>query len=166
MYFLSIIKNQYLIKTGCNVYTNHLEALYERNNISKTEVKDRMFFLGQLDIRARRRELLEYTLYIAPYRPSSGEILIIELPIESNYKDELSEITKSLQVFSQLGQVKTANRMLYTMPGMNHEHPVCKLIKNVISEKELEADYYTIKSGGSQFIPFHELYDFEEKKWK
>jgi hypothetical protein len=167
LYFLSILKDKYIIKQGYNVLPRQLAGLYEYNNISLSDTESQTYFLNQLEIRARRRKLLSYTLFMQKHSPISNDILIFELPVlENNSQKIIDKTIDRLRVFSLLAQLSTSNKYIFTIPGISHEHPIRKSIENVLAENSLESNFYTINFSKSQFVPLHELYDFDEQKWK
>ncbi len=167
LYFLSILRNKFLLKSRYGVVVSELQKLYEINEIPISDVVSQTDFLNQIDIRARRRNLLSYALFMRSHRPLGTDVLIFEIPSIDNLSDkQLEKIRKRLHIFSFLGIVILSDRIIFTLPGVSHEHPIKNLIEEILIEEKVEPLFYTIKLSKSKFVPLHELYDFETQKWK
>ena len=101
------------------------------------------------------------------HRPRGPDVLIFEIPSIDNLSDkQLEKIRKRLHIFSFLGIVILSDRVIFTLPGVSHEHPIKNLIEEILIDEKVEPLFYTIKLSKSKFVPLHELYDFETQKWK
>ncbi|NHJ49388.1 MAG: hypothetical protein FK733_16480 [Asgard group archaeon] len=76
------------------------------------------------------------------------------------------ELIDRLRVFGFLGQFQLHDRTIINLPGISHNHPVKDIIKDVLEEEGIEANFYTINLLKSQFVPLHDLFDFDEQKWQ
>jgi hypothetical protein len=78
----------------------------------------------------------------------------------------LDEVIEKLRVFSFLGQITLHDRIVHTMPGVSHQHYIKEIIQNELNKANIKAEYYTIGIAQSRLISMHNLYDFDEQKWK
>ena len=167
LYFISLLKGKYLLKSRYMIWMNEAMKLYEKNDISSTDEYSQIDLLNQLEIRARKKGLLSFALFMRNFTTRGNDILVFEmLNFDDTIEKEYTELTDRLRIFSFLGQMKLYDRYVFTIPGLNHTHPVAELIKNTIDGYNIESNFYTINLKKSKFIPFHELYDFDENKWK
>jgi len=167
LYFLSILRNRFLLRSRYGVIISELPKLYEKNNISNVDVVKQTDFINQIEIRARKRGLLSYSFFIRSLSRRGSEVLVTEIMNIDDYPQELYEkIIEKLQVFSFLGQIKLYDRIILLMPGVSHQHYIKEIIQNEMKKAEINAMYYTIKLANSKLIPLHELFDFDEQKWK
>ncbi|MEA2070652.1 MAG: hypothetical protein U9O98_05110, partial [Asgard group archaeon] len=165
LYFLSVLKAKYLIKARYGVWVDQCYKLFRLNDISSEDTRAQMDLLNQLDIRARRRNLLDYSLTMRSFS-RLNTILITEIFLSNNKKEEdLAELIDRLRIFSWLGLLKFYDRWLFTLPGIGHEHPIAHLIKKEIQKTGFELSQFTINDFFGQFVPYHDLYNFETSKW-
>jgi len=167
LYFLSILRNKYLLKSRYGVMVSELPKFFEANDISISDVVAQTDFINQLEIRTRRRNLLSYALYMRSHRPRGSNVLICEIPNIDNFSDEkLKLLRKRLHVFAFLGLVILSDRAIFTIPGVSHEHPIKEVIEEIITEEKIESLFYTINLNQAKFVPLHDLYDFDKQRWK
>ncbi|MFW9923067.1 MAG: hypothetical protein ACFFDW_07230 [Candidatus Thorarchaeota archaeon] len=165
LFFLSIIRGKSLQKARYHMLVSELPLLYEKNKIKISDVDAQTYFLNQIEIRAKRRNLLNYKLYMRNFATRGVDVCIIEIPTINQSFDELQKLISKLRIFSYLTQMNLFDRIILALPSITHEHPVVQLIKRVILQSPFEASYYTIRLNKSNFVPYHDLYDFESKKW-
>ncbi|MHA1187604.1 MAG: hypothetical protein ACTSSK_12175 [Candidatus Heimdallarchaeota archaeon] len=167
LYFLSILKNKYLLKSRYGVIVSELPKFYELNDIAISDVVSQTDFINQIEIRARRRNLLSYALYMRSHRPLVSNVLIFEISTLDNFTDEQYEqIRKRLHTFAFLGTFALSDRIIFTIPGISHEHPIKDAIEEIITNEKLKSTFYTVKFSKARFVPLHDLYDFDTQKWK
>ncbi|MHA1187647.1 MAG: hypothetical protein ACTSSK_12390 [Candidatus Heimdallarchaeota archaeon] len=167
LYFLSILRNKYLLKSRYGVMVSELPKFFEINNIAISDVVSQTDFINQIEIRARRRNLLSYALYMRSHRPRGSDVLIFEILNIENYTDKkFEQLREQLNVFSFLGVVYLSDRILFTLPGVSYEHPIKEVIEEILAEEKMESLFYTINLSKAKFVPLHELYDFDTQKWK
>jgi len=51
------------------------------------------------------------------------------------------------------------------LSGISHNHPVSKIIKNILVKNEFNPTVYTVRLNKTRPYQFHDLYNYEEKKW-
>jgi len=165
--FLSVINTKLLLKSRYGVSINEFKKFYLRNNILQTDVKAQTDLLYQNELRAKKRGLISFSLYMRNLMKRSTDVLIFEIPISNGISDkELSTIIKKLQVFSLMGQNTLYDRHIFNLPGVAHTHPIKKVIQDFLEKEGLMPTFYTIKFYKTNFVPLHDLYDFEDQKWK
>jgi len=167
LYFLSLIKGKFLLKARYSVWVNELTNFYQKNNIPLDDVIPQTDLLNQLEIRARKKGILNYTIFMRNFTPTGTNIMVFELLSDTIAKEkELTELLDKLRVFSFMGQMTLYDRIVLTLPGTSHDHPIKNVIKQVIDSSNIDSNFYTIKIYKSIFNPLHELFDFEDRKWK
>jgi len=167
LFFLSILRNKYLLRSRYGVAIAELQKLFELNDISNVDVIKQTDFINQIEIRARKRGLLTYCLFIRSLTRKGSDILVTEIKDIDDYpKKLLDEVIEKLRVFSFLGQITLHDRIVHTMPGVSHQHYIKEIIQNELNKVNIKAEYYTIGIAQSRLISMHDLYDFDEQKWK
>lgn len=164
LYFLSFLQQKYILGGRYGGWVHELPKFYEANNLSSINVEEIVNFLSQIEIRARRRGILSFSLYIRPPRRGSN-VLIFETPLIESEKDSL-EIINKIRIFPRLGQFTLHNRLVFVLPGISHKHPVKGMIQETLEKEGLELIFYTINLAKSRFVPLHDLFDYDEQKWK
>jgi hypothetical protein len=165
LYFLSFLRQKYILGGRYGGWVHELPKFYEINNISSTNVEEIVNFLSQIEVRARRRNILSFSLYMRPPSRFSPDVLVFETPLIES-KKELNDITNKLQIFSRLAQLTLHNRLVFVLPGISHEHPVKDIIDKVLSKDGIDSTFYTINLAKNRFVPLHNLFNYDEQKWK
>jgi len=167
LFFLSALKCKYLLKSRYAAYVNELPKLYEKNDIPLTNVSAQIDFLNQIEIRARRRNILSYALFMKRFQPNLSDIFVFEIETTDEQEERKTrKLVKDLQVFSFLGEMVLADKHIFPLPGISDKHPIRELIQRKIEGAGLKASFYTIREANRRFVPLHELYDYEKQKWK
>jgi len=166
LYFLSILRQKYLLKSRYGVVVSELPKLYEINEIPISDVVAQTDFINQIEIRARRRNLLSYALFMRSYSPRGSNVLIFEILSDNLSEEKLVQLTEKLRIFSFFGLFKLSDRAIFTIPGVSHEHPIKEIIEEIITKEKAESHFYTISLSKARFVKLHELYDFDTQKWK
>ncbi|MHA1743558.1 MAG: hypothetical protein ACTSV6_04830, partial [Candidatus Heimdallarchaeota archaeon] len=162
-----VLKCKYLLKSRYAAYVNELPKLYKKNNIPLTDVTAQIVFLNQIEIRARRRKILSYALFMKRFIPNRADIFIFEIKAPDEQEErKIKRLVKELQVFSFLGEMVLADKHVFPLPGISSNHPIKDLIQKKIEKTGLESTYYTIRQSNKKLVPLHELYDYESQKWK
>lgn len=165
LYFLSIIRCRYPLKARYGVWVDEFYKLCKHNDISPSNISAQMNFINQLEIRARRKKLLQYSLTLRSFSFLS-DVLIIEIPLKSNYNQEkLLALIGQLRVFSWLAVLQLYDRWLISLPGISCQHPIAKLLQKIIQNRGFSPKLFTINSISYRPIPYHKLYDFDSNKW-
>jgi len=165
--FLSLLKGRYLIRANYTVWINELTKLYTKNDLSNSTLNEKIDFLNQIDIRARRRDFLSYSLFMLNFNRQRSAILNVDIPLLDYSKEkEIDNIIEKLRVFSFLGQMNIYDSIILTIPGANAQHPIRNTIETLFNKSDIFPTFYTIKMMKSRFIPYHELYDFDKEFWK
>ncbi|MBD3189937.1 MAG: hypothetical protein GF308_04810 [Candidatus Heimdallarchaeota archaeon] len=165
LYFLSIIRCRYPLKARYGVWVDEFYKLCKHNNISPSNISAQMNFINQLEIRARRKKLLHYSLTLRSFSFLS-DVLVIEIPLDPHYnKEKLLALIDRLRVFSWLAVLQLYDRWLISLPGISCQHPIAQLLKKIIQNKGFLPKLFTINSISYRPIPYHKLYNFDSNKW-
>lgn len=165
LYLLAILKCRYLIKGRYGIWIDEFYDLCKQNDISLSDVSAQMDYINQMEIQARRKGLLDYWYSIRAYG-LQNDVLGIEIPTKSVSEEALQELIDKIRVFSSSALLKLYDRWFYIFQGINHNHPVAKLLQSIFRQKGVPVNIFTICSKHFRFVPFHELFDFETDKWK
>ena len=166
LFFLSILKGKFLLKGKYMVWVNELPEFYKSNNISLTDLSSQNDFLNQIDIRARKRGFLDYSLFMKNFIRRGSDILIIELLMEDEtYQKEVDDLVDKLRIFSFMGRMNLYDRNILTLPGVSHDHKIKDIIEETTNKTSVKTNFYSIKLLKSKFVPYHKLYNFDEQKW-
>jgi len=167
LYFLSIIKGKYLLRARYAVWINEFKGFYQKNNISTTDINAQIDLLYYYELQARKKGLIDFSLYLRSLMKRAPNVLIMEIPTSHGQSDEqLETVVDKLRIFSYLGEICLYDRYLFQILGISHKHPLRKSIEQFLVKNGFSPIFYTIKLQKSKFIPLHELYDYEEQKWK
>ncbi len=167
LYFLSVLKGKYLLQARYAVNINEFKKFFLEKNIPITDVKSQTDLLYQNELRARRKDLLSFSLFMRNFVRFGSDVLAFELPIvDEKTNGKLQAIVDKLRIFAFLGQINLYDRFLFHIPGVSHQHPVRKIIEEVLTDADFSPSFYTIKLHKSNYVPLHELYDYDDQKWK
>ncbi|MHA1435680.1 MAG: hypothetical protein ACTSO7_17710, partial [Candidatus Heimdallarchaeota archaeon] len=100
LYFLSILSSKFLLKSRYGVNVSQLPKLYEKNDIPKANVDSQTDFINQIEIRARRRNLLSYALFMRGQAPKTSNVLIFEIHTIDLSDEKLQKLIERLSIFS------------------------------------------------------------------
>ena len=76
LYFLSILRGKYLLKQGYMVNTSELPKLYEINEIPIHDTYAQSIFLAKIELRAKKRGIIDYAFFMRSYAPRNPDVLI------------------------------------------------------------------------------------------
>ncbi|MBN1331187.1 MAG: hypothetical protein JXA54_17075 [Candidatus Heimdallarchaeota archaeon] len=166
LYFLSILNNKHFLRSRYGVWINEWVKLYQMNDISTVDVDTQTDFANQLEIRARKRGFLSYCFYMRSLSRQGRDISIIEIPNFDQYPEQLiTETIDKIRIFSFLGQMNLYDRIILTIPGVSHLHYIMELLDKTFLTANIRALFYTVANVKSQFVPLHDLYDFDGNRW-
>jgi hypothetical protein len=161
LYFLSFLKAKYLLSGSYGGWIHELPKLLEKNDKSLDRMSEAVSFLSHLEHRATKRDFLSYCMYLRNTTNKNPDVLLFDTPLLDNQ----DSIIKDLCVFGLLYQFQLYDRTLFVLPGISHQHPVKELIKGKLSEANINANFYTANASTTRFVPWHNLFDFNEQKW-
>jgi hypothetical protein len=164
LFFLSFLSLKYLLSGSYGGKVHEIPKLYERNNISSTNIQECIDFLNQIEIRARRRDVLSFSLFLCG-PTKNRDVLIFETPLLGSEKNT-REIIDKIRVFAFLVKFTLHNRLVFVLPGISHEHQVKSYIKNTLEKEGIKPIFSTVNLIKSKFVPLHDLYDYDNQKWK
>ncbi len=167
LFFLAILRMKYMLRSRVGVWVNELPKLYQLNDISSADVAKQTDFLNQIEIRARKRGFLAYCFFIRSLTRRGSDILVTEIQDIDDYPEKfIKETIEKLRIFSFLGQITLYDRIILTMPGVSYHHYIKDIMATTLDQVGIKSTFYTIGLQQSKFIPFHDLFDFDEQKWK
>ncbi|MBK5114885.1 MAG: hypothetical protein JJE41_14770 [Candidatus Heimdallarchaeota archaeon] len=167
LYFFTILQNKYLLRSRYGVVISELQKLFEINNIDNVDVIKQTDFLNQIEIRARKRGFLSYSFFIRTLTRRGSEVFVMEIIDIDDYTPKIvDKIIDKLCVFSLIGQITLNDRIILVLPGVTHRHYISEIIQNEFNEAKIKTIFYTIRLANNKLIRMHELYDFDEQKWK
>jgi len=167
LYFLSIITGKYLLQARYLIRLNEFKKFYTEKNIPLTDVDMQTDLLYQNELRAKKKKLLSFSLFMRNLVKRGNDVLIFEIPTSDNFSSEkLKKVIDKLRVFSFTGQITLYDRNVFQIPGVTHNHPIREIIQEFLESEGFVTTFYTIKLYQSKYVPLQELYDYEEKKWK
>ncbi len=164
LYFLSFLQQKYILSGSYGGWVHELPKLYEKNNLSSTNVEEVVDFLNQIEIRARRRDILSFSPFIKSPTNRGPNVLIFEMPLLKSIKDT-ADVVNKIRVFAFLAQFTLHDRLVFVLPGISHEHQVRDLISKKLEREGIDPSFYTINISKSRFVPLHDLYNYDDRKW-
>jgi hypothetical protein len=165
--FKSVFRSRGIIKSMYIVYLDEFYEMCKKNNIQRENDKIVTDFLNQQEIRLRRRNLLHYKLITVPLM-SPINLLAIEIPYQSNkdYK-KLAKLLDQYIIFSWVYEYITRDKILLIIrSNFSAKHPIVKFLEDMLKKEGFEPTFSNIDWYFSKPIPYHELFDFEQNKWK
>lgn len=166
LYFLSKIRGKSLLKSGRLLQEQEMENLYKKNNIALTETIAQTELINQIEIRAKRRELITYDLLlINKFLRSSGSIIFEIQTVDKREEERLAIFMKKLQKFSSLGNIVLSDRVIGLVTGISHKHEIGKLINEILEKNDFNSTIYSVRLTKSRSCNFHELYNYKEENW-
>ncbi len=167
LYFLSVLTGKYLLQARYAVAINEFKKFCLEKKIPLTDIKSQTDLLYQNELRALRKGLLSFSLFMRNFGQFNSDVLVFELPVlDEKTNGKLQTIIDKLRVFGFMGQINLYDRFAFQIPGISHQHPIRKIIEEVLTELDFSPSFYTVKLLKSNFVPLHDLYDYDNRKWK
>ncbi|MHA1212449.1 MAG: hypothetical protein ACTSSH_08315, partial [Candidatus Heimdallarchaeota archaeon] len=164
LHFLAVLRTKSLVKARYGVWVDQFNNLCNNNDIPLSNVQDQMNFLNQLEIRARRRGLLDYFL-ITRKSYSFADVSGIEIPTDEISDKDFDEIIERVRIFSSLGEFKLYDKTILIIPGITYNHPIADVLMELLEKEGLKPSLFSVRIHKGKFVPFHELFNFETQKW-
>ena len=156
-----------MLQSRYGVWLNEFKDFYTELGIPITDVEAQTNLLYQNELRAKRKDLLSFSLYMKNNTIRAPNVLILEIPKnEQNSNDNYTMIINKLHIFSLMGQNTLYDRFIFNIPGVSSDHKIRKLIQDVLDKEGISSKFFTIKLHTSKFVPLQDLYDYDEQKWK
>jgi len=140
--------NEFLIENGCDP-RNQQECISFVNKIRNILLK---------------RNLIDFRLQLSLTNTTLNDRLVIKIKCDS--KDEkITSLLEQLSVFSLVVIYIGDKDVVFSVFGLDYQHPISKLLFEEIEKKGLEYDYFTMKLKVWRYVPFDKLFSFQDKKW-
>ncbi|NHJ46913.1 MAG: hypothetical protein FK733_03915 [Asgard group archaeon] len=164
--FLSIYRFRDIAKANYFVYITDFYKLCEKNNINRADNNLVMDFLNQLEIRARKRNLFNYTLLISPVTGFEN-VLIHEIPFNSTKEmKRATDLIEKYYIFSFTTQHVLDNKIiLMVRGGFTYKHLIFDIIKQAFTQNGFDTNFYSVNWHNSKPIPFQNLFDYDNNDW-
>jgi len=167
LYFLSIIQGKYPLRARYAVRINEFQNFCQKNSIPSTDIKAQTDLLYQQELRAKKKGLLSFSLYMSNFVRHGSDVCVFEIPLSNILsKVDFQSFIDRLRVFSHFSQINLYDRYIFLIPRISHNHFVAKIVKEEIDKEGLPSTFYTIKTYKFNYIPYQELYDFDLQRWK
>jgi len=164
--FMSILLNKSITTKGYfGVWLKELEGFFVENNVDPNDTLEGTNLFNKLQKTAISKKILDYRLSISPSILYSHEKLVIKIICNPD-SDSTYRLIDDLSIFGWIGIMFSYEEVFLVINGLKHNDSVTKLIKSFLEEKKLEYELFSAKSIFSRFVPFNELYDYKNKKWK
>lgn len=164
--FLSILLNKSIITQG--YYGIFLSKLSDYLKITKIDENDTLELVNSLNgfqKLAVSKELLDFRLSISPSKMHSLERLIIKIPCKPE-SDSTFRLIDDLSIFGWMVVLYSYEEVFLVINGLKYNDTLTNVITSYLKEKELDCEIFSAKSRFSRFVPFNELYEYKNKKWK
>ena len=95
-----------------------------------------------------------------------NDLLILEiLTLDQQAEKRLELLVDRFSVFSRQGVLKLGDRWFFILGGVAHTHPVANFLQQEIEKEGFLVNVFSVKCFQYRFVPLHQLFDFEERKW-
>ncbi len=165
--FFSIFCARYLIKAHYMLFPlSELFELCKRNGINPEESEDLMDFVNKMELRTKRLNLIDYCLFIHPAVYEFRRAVLFELIINPE-NPLVNQLVNKFKVFSALVVYKFYDRVIFGFIDISLTHSVVPLIEEIIKTSGISPSIYKIQTikNFQRYIPFHELYDYQNHQW-
>ena len=164
--FLSILISKAITTKGFyGVWLSELSEFLSENNIDPKDTLEATNFFNKMQNIAVEKNLLDYRLSISPSILNSHEQLVIKIICDPE-SDSAYRLIDDLSVFGWVVILHSYDELYMSINGLNYQDALSELISRFLEEKKIEFSMFSIKSRLLRHVPYNELYDFENKKWK
>ncbi|MHA1505347.1 MAG: hypothetical protein ACTSPT_09175 [Candidatus Heimdallarchaeota archaeon] len=163
--FLSFIKTKSI--TSYDVYGVHISGFnefLEENGIDPNNMNDSLSFFKNNENQAKKRKLIDYRLGITLTDVTLENSLVVRIKINPDEKIA-SDILKKLSIFSERILLKSYDDFFMIIVGLEFKHFITDLIREELTKYKVGFEIFSLKSTFLRNIDYHDLYDFNSKKW-
>ena len=125
---------------------------------------DSLNFFKNNENQAKKRKLLDYRLGITLTDVTLEDSLLVRIELNPDEKDAV-EILAKLGIFSSRIVLKSYNDFFIIIVGLKFDHYITDLIKELLIEKEVAFEIFSIKNAFIRNVAYQDLYDYTSKKW-
>ncbi|MHA1367512.1 MAG: hypothetical protein ACTSP5_14020, partial [Candidatus Heimdallarchaeota archaeon] len=153
--------------TSYDVYGIHIPGFTEylkENDFDPNNMTDSLNFFKNNENQAKKRKLLDYRLGITLTDVTLEDSLLVRIELNPDEKDAV-EILAKLGIFSSRIVLKSYNDFFIIIVGLKFDHYITDLIKELLIEKEVAFEIFSIKNAFIRNVAYQDLYDYTSKKW-
>jgi len=81
-------------------------------------------------------------------------------------EETFKELTECLTIFAATSIYSSNSETVFVISGPSLDSPLTGLILDKLAEFTVEYDYCIMTCRTWKYVPLHDLYDFQSKKWK
>ncbi len=162
--FLSVLKSNSITSysvIGC--WVPEAKKMLKDNGYDLKNVHDCMNFFNKLQNTAMQRNILSYRLMISLNTSSSNYLIIVIKTDPENKK--VKKLVSDLSCFASITFFTSNNELIISLIGPEFNDSLSNIIQNRIKQDYNEFEIFSTNLKNWRFVPYHELYDFESKKW-
>ena len=164
--FISILLNKSITTKGYfGIWLSELTAFQKQHNIDINDTLTSVNLLNELQKKAIDKELLDYRISISPSKMHSLEKLVIKIPCKPD-SDTTYRLIEDLSIFGWLVVLYSYEEIFLVINGLKFNDSLTELIASFLMEKEIEHEIFSAKSKFARFVPYNDLYDYKNKRWK
>jgi DNA-binding MarR family transcriptional regulator len=164
--FLSILISKAITTKGFyGVWLSELSEFLTENNIDPKDTLEATNFFNKMQNIAVEKNLLDFRLSISPSILNSHEQLVVKIICDPE-SDFAYRLIDDLSVFGWVVILHSYDELYMSINGLNYQDVLSELITGILKEKKIEFSIFSIKSRILRHVPYNELYDFDNKKWK
>ena len=164
--FLSVLLNKSITTKGYfGVWLDKLDDFLIKNEVNPNDTSEGTNLFNKLQKIAIDKQILDFRVSISPSKMHSLEKLVIKIPCKPD-SDSTYRLINDLTIFGWIGLLFSYEEIFFVINGLNYNDSVTKLIASFLEERDLEYEIFSAKSKFSRFIPFNDLYNYKNKKWK
>ncbi|MFW9922949.1 MAG: hypothetical protein ACFFDW_06630, partial [Candidatus Thorarchaeota archaeon] len=163
--FLSVLLYSHL--TGNKIFGVRIEHIYkffEKHNINPKDMVLITNFMTNLEKEAIDMNLLDYRLQVAKSRLNTSNSLIIKL-IKPPERNDIEKIINSLLCFGISIVMESYDCIFISIIGPTNDCLVYKSVHQFLNKSKIPFECFIIESIIRKYVPYHILYDYENKKW-
>jgi len=163
--FLSFFKTKSITSYDVfGVFLSGFNEFLEENEINPNNMNESLLFFKSNENQAKKRKLIDYRLGIAVTDLAIEGSLVVRIKLDPDEK-LAKEILEKFLIFSSQAVIKSYNDFFIVINGLKFDHFLTNLIKNQLTKYKIEFEIFSINSSFHRNISYHELYDFNSKKW-
>ena len=146
------------------VFLTGFNEFLEENNLNPNNITECVAFFKSNENQAKKRKLIDYRLGINVSDLTFADSLVVRINL--NPDEKLSqEILDKFSIFNSRIILKSYNDFFMIIVGLTFNHFLTELIKEHLQKYKINFELFSIKSSFLKNISYHDLYDFNSKKW-
>ncbi|NHJ84879.1 MAG: hypothetical protein FK734_05425 [Asgard group archaeon] len=163
--FLSIYQSHSLANPqSYRLFMEPLNELLTDNNISMNSMDEFLSFMNRYRNLLIEKDLIGFRLQLTSSSMPLSNMLILKINCNPN-DDDIKELLNKLAIFSWTGFNVALDSIIMRVLGIDTQNPITKLLVDEISNYGLTVEKWTSKSKLWRYIPYSDLYYYDDKKW-